>query len=79
MRGTGGLTSDADWIEAWIAAVADGRATMSQRSAAAVERHGGVEAVIAAARSRGVHLVRLTDDRGKTLIAASLHPFEPLC
>ncbi len=29
-------------------------------------------------RGKGVHLVRLTDDEGKALIAASLHPCERL-
>lgn len=73
------MVADASWLEAWIASVADGQATMSQRSLASVERNGGVAAAVSAARARGVHLVRLTDDEGKALIAASLHPFETLC
>jgi len=71
--------SDQTWIGKWIDAVADGSATMSQRRLSSVERNGGTEAAIAAARERGVHLAKLTDDQGNVLVAASLHPFEPLC
>ena len=67
------------WIGRWIDAVADGSATMSQRRLSSVDRHGGTEAAIAAAKARGVHLAKLTDDQGHILVAASLHPFEPLC
>ena len=67
------------WIDAWLDGVASGHATMSQRSLASIEQHGGLEAAIQAARQRGVHLIRLTDDRGKVLVAASLSPFETLC
>ena len=74
-----GIAVDGEWIEAWIASVAEGRVTMSQRSAASVDRHGGVKAAIKAAEARGLHLVRLIDEEGKALIAASLHPFETLC
>ena len=70
--------SDA-WIEDWLDGVASGGAKMSQRALTSIEAHGGLEPVIAAARARGVHLVKLTDDHGKTLIAASLEPFETLC
>lgn len=73
------MAADSEWIETWLASVAEGRATMSQRSAASVERNGGVEAAVRAAQARGVHLVRLIDDEGKPLIAASLHPFKTLC
>ncbi len=44
-----------------------------------VERNGGTSAAIAAVKERGVHLAKLTDDKGNVLVAASLHPFEPLC
>ena len=67
------------WIDRWIDAVADGSATMSQRRLSSVERNGGVAAAVEAARAKGVHLVKLTDDKGNALVAASLHPFEPLC
>lgn len=67
------------WIDKWIDAVADGSASMSQRRLSSVERNGGTAAAIAAAKERGVHLAKLTDDQGNILVAASLHPFEPLC
>ncbi len=66
-------------LEAWLGSVASGEAAMSQRGVRWVEAQGGLDAVIAAAKARGVHLVRLTDDEGKVLIAASLHPFDALC
>ena len=71
--------ADQTWMTKWIDAVAEGSATMSQRRLSSIERHGGTAAAIAAANERGVHLVQLTDDQGNVLIAASLHPFEPLC
>lgn len=71
--------SEQTWIGRWIDAVADGSATMSQRRLTSVERNGGTAAAISAAKDRGVHLAKLTDDNGNILIAASLHPFEPLC
>lgn len=67
------------WIEKWIGAVADGSATMSQRRLSSIERNGGTAAAIAAAKASGVHLAKLTDDKGNVLVAASLHPIEPLC
>lgn len=73
------MTTGKEWIEAWIASVADGRAAMSQRSVASIDRNGGIEEAIKAATARGVHIVRLVDDEGKTLIAASLQAFETLC
>ena len=66
-------------LEGWLEAVASGRASMSQRGVRWVEAQGGLDIVVAAAKARGVHLIRLTDDAGKVLIAASLHPFEALC
>ncbi len=39
---------------------------------------GGVDALVREAKAQGVHLLRLTDDRGVRLIAASVHPFEIL-
>ena len=67
------------WIEKWLDAVEDGRATMSQRTVSSIEAHGGLQAAVDAARLKGVHLVKLTDDKGNVLVAASLHPFEALC
>lgn len=73
------MALETEWIETWIASVAEGRATMRQRSVASVERNGGIDRAVEAAQARGVHLVRLTEDEGKALIAASLRPFETLC
>ena len=70
---------DQTWIDRWIDAVADGSAPMSQRRLSSGERHGGTAAAIVAAKARGVHLAKVTDDQGNILVAASLHPFEPLC
>ena len=67
------------WAEKWLDSVANGRSKMSQRSVASIERHGGgLDAVAAAAKSKGVHLVMLTDDKGAQLVAASVHPFKVL-
>ena len=47
-------TEDA-WTTAWLAPVADGQATMSERTLARIAaRPGGVEAVCAAAQTLGV-------------------------
>ena len=67
------------WAEAWLDSVASGEATMSQRAMTTIDARGGLDAVIAAATARGVHLVQLTDDKGKVLIAASREPFVTLC
>ena len=66
-------------LESWLGSVTSGEATMSQRGVRWVEAQGGLDAVVEAARQRGVHLVQLTDDEGKVLIAASVHPFKTLC
>jgi hypothetical protein len=71
--------TDREWLEEWISAVANGRLTMSQRSLSWVETRGGTATAISVARSSGVHLVQLTNDEGKAIVAASLHPFEVLC
>lgn len=63
----------------WIAAVRSGELTMSQRNLKWVERHGGIARLVDTAKAQGVHLVRLTDDNGKPLIAASRRPFDSLC
>jgi hypothetical protein len=67
------------WIAKWLDAVQDGRSTMSQRSLNSIEANGGVEMAAREARKRGVHLVELTDDRGRKLVAASNHEFKTLC
>jgi len=70
----------AQWAADWLDAVADGSNTMSQRKLSSVEkRGGGLEAVTALARQRGVHLLLLEDDKGNELVAASVKPFEVVC
>jgi hypothetical protein len=73
------MPSDQNWIDRWIDRVAAGEAKMSQRKRASIDAHGGLDAVIVAARAKGVHLFQLTDDKGDVLVAASLKPFETLC
>lgn len=63
----------------WLEAVASGAATMSQRNLKWVEANGGLQELIAAAEQRGVHLVRLTDDKGNDPLAANQKPFQTLC
>jgi hypothetical protein len=70
---------DSDWFAQWLDAVRDGRSAMSQRALAAIDRHGGLNVAIDEARDRALHLVELTDDNGRQLVAASLHPFRTLC
>ncbi len=63
----------------WIAQVRDEPGLMSQRKQDVVEGWpGGVNDLVREAKAQGVHLLRLTDDRGVQLIAASVHPFEIL-
>ncbi len=70
----------ARWAVEWLDGVADGSYTMSQRKRSSVEaRGGGLEAVKALARERGVHLLLLEDDKGDELVAASTKPFEVVC
>lgn len=73
------MTDQDKWLSQWLDDVAAGSATMSQRSLASIARNGGLDAAVRAARARKVHLVKLTDDTGKVLIAASRHPFRTLC
>ena len=68
------------WAEEWLASVADGSNTMSQRKLASVEtRGGGLEAVRLLAQEKEVHLLLLEDDKGDELIAASTKPFKVIC
>ena len=67
------------WIAKWLDAVEDGSGAMSQRRRSSVDRNGGLDAVITAAKLRDVHLAELTDDKGNLLVAASRHPFRSLC
>lgn len=64
----------------WLNDVASGKLTMSQRKVdVLVKSEGGLEAVIKAAKEQQIHLLRLTDDKGTELVAASLTPFSALC
>lgn len=68
------------WATDWLASVADGSNTMSQRKLTSIEKYaGGLDAVRAVAQAKGVHLVLLTDDQGNELVAASTHPFRVIC
>ena len=70
---------NADWAESWLDRVKDGTLTMSQRTVRSIEENSGMAAVRRIAKSKGVHLVQLTDDKGKELVAASKHPFKTIC
>ncbi len=73
-------STEEKWAADWLAGVADGSNAMSQRKLTSVEKHGGgLDAVRAVAREKGVHLVLLTDDQGNELVAASTHPFKVIC
>lgn len=53
---------------------------MSQRKLSSIEkRGGGIHAVRAAAKKKGVHLLLLEDDKGDRLVAASTKPFKVVC
>ena len=72
--------TETEWAAEWLDKVADGSSTMSQRKLSSVEtRGGGLDAVKALAAQKGVHLLRLEDDQGNELIAASTKPFEVVC
>ena len=59
--------------------VASGKVLMSQRVKSSIDGHGGVAAAITAAKRRRVHLVQLTNEDGREIVAASVHTFETLC
>jgi hypothetical protein len=44
-----------------------------------IEKKVGLAVARNAARSKGVHLVQVLDDKNETLIAASKHPFKVIC
>ena len=74
------LAPEAQWASDWLDKVADGTSTMSQRKMSSIEtRGGGLEAIKALAEQKGVHLLRLEDDQGNELVAASIKPFEVVC
>ncbi len=67
------------WITDWLDAVADGSSTMSQRSLASIEKHGGLEAAMVIAVEKNVHLLLVEDDEGREIVAASKKPFKVIC
>lgn len=68
------------WTATWFDSVVDGSTTMSQRKLSTVQRlGGGLDAVTAIARQRGVHLLLVEDDKGHELVAASTKPFQVIC
>ena len=70
----------ARWTAEWLNAVATGENTMSQRKLTSIKANGGgLEAVKAAAKEKGVHLLLLEDDKGDELVAASLKPSKVVC
>ena len=74
------MSMQTNWTKDWLDSVAAGSNTMSQRRLSSVEKHGGgINAVKAAARKKGVHLLLVEDDKGNQLVAASNKPFKVLC
>ena len=68
------------WATRWLDSVASGANTMSKRKVESIERlGGGLKLIRRLAKQRGVHLVRLTDDKGNKLVAASKSPFKVMC
>jgi hypothetical protein len=68
------------WVTEWLKGVADESKTMSQRKLSSVERHGGgMKAASKIAKSKGVHLLLLKDEKGTELVAASKTPFKVIC
>jgi len=65
------------WTSDWLGSVASGARSMSARKLTSIKkRGGGLRIVAAAAKKRKVHLLRLADDHGNELIAASTRPFK---
>ena len=67
------------WAIDWLDSVADDSNTMSQRKLSSIEKRGGLNAVKSLAKERGVHLLKIEDDKGNELIAASRKPFQVIC
>lgn len=67
------------WLASWLHAVRDGRSSMSQRTRKSIDAHGGMAVAAVEARKRNLHLLELTDDKNRTLIAASGSPFKIIC
>ncbi len=68
------------WTLSWLDSVKSGQRSMSQRKITAIENRGvGLIELRRLAKERGVHLVKLTDEHGNDLIAASMNPFKVIC
>ncbi len=59
--------------------VADGTNAISQRKLSSIETRGGLEAVKVRAKQKAIPLLRLEDNEGNELAAASLKPFKGVC
>ena len=77
LQPAGDADAEPRWMTRWLDGV--DASSMSQRRLTSIERHGGLDRLADAARRRGVHLVRLTDDAGHELVAASRHAFHVIC
>lgn len=63
----------------WVVEVKSRPGSMTQRKESVVDSWpGGMAELVREARAQVVHLVRVTDDHGVKLIAASIHPFDVL-
>lgn len=64
----------------WLARIASGELTMGQRKVSKVMKNdGALTPIVKAARSKGIHLLQLTDDKGNVLLAGSKEAFKVLC
>ena len=66
-------------LKAGLAQLQRGQRPLSQRNFKWVEANGGIDQLVAIATLQGVHLVKLTDDKGNDLLAASQNLFVTLC
>lgn len=71
-------TSDL-WLAKWFEAVEENGFATSQRTRSWIDLNGGLPAVVAAAKARGIHLAELTGDGGQLFVVASRCRFEALC
>lgn len=67
------------WVTKWLIA-GTGKSSMSQRKVTSIQRcGGGLSLAKRLAKKHQVHLLRLTDDEGNDVVAASKSPFQVLC
>lgn len=67
------------WVSAWLDSIVDRPGALSHRAWTKIEKHGGIEPVIAAATHRNIHLVEMIDESGQRVVAASRSPVRPIC